>query len=770
MKGHLGIRNPRCPFIILLPGRREYMARRIKKTEKLLHVPNKAIRSLLFSKVESTALVRRYLQVTKGTTVKSIGDALMRSTKETLIKIVNACPEIDQKAIEDCFEDNRYSARPSFQIYMLIPIDPKLMHKEFMKNWGKNKGLAALNQILIDEVHSKGKWKNIEIIDQSEVDPSTLEFSFSYHERYEYIEPETEDSKHVYELKYGFFWMNIDERFVSISVPTDSISTVLALAIQQVFKIYTTSVNISDNVMKRMFKVDDLKSSSLYHPKPPEGMPQRFTVADPHMGSIMEKMKGYEEYGSARSTYQEEVEEDTFSSLGINLNKGKIYLTRQLKASTLRRWGLQRIKQLTGYMKGIYEKGTLDEQFEVLGLNDDETLKDFTHTNEERAAILSILKTIMRCKQNEERSMSVIEYNVENLYKVLRKHTTAIFKPFCGECQHYNEIVCPSCGKAEVVTIQKKGELEGSCGYCHESVALSLLTCTEGHRVKVTSYYDGMQMIPQMNLNELLNQLAEKYFRIRLQLGEKTNFYLIGNTVYVTKTTTSSKVMYHISDIRSFKPVWDRTLTDERKAEVTEILQLLKEKCSNHSVEGCRKCQSEKSLLCIMKPFATFTDHKLHPHHGQEFGDVSFTMELENLGISDAVFVGMAKSYEEGTITQSHRLGREMIQQFIAKCIDDRVHVLGLIIAADVDQGLIAMCRHLAEKHNKKVMMWCFDELVLAVDFALEKLGLNPVDVKKAIVSDTHKRTTDKGTGKAKGNKTASTKARSKHIRKKAAN
>ncbi|WP_020618906.1 hypothetical protein [Paenibacillus daejeonensis] len=71
-------------------------------------------------------------------------------------------------------------------------------------------------------------------------------------------------------------------------------------------------------------------------------------------------------------------------------------------------------------------------------------------------------------------------------------------------------------------------------------------------------------------------------------------------------------------------------------------------------------------------------DHKLHPHHGQEYGDISFTIQM--LGMDDAVFVGIAKSYEKKPIKPTDKKAYEMLQQFVYKCKDNTVNVLGIVV------------------------------------------------------------------------------------------
>ncbi|MCL6587901.1 MAG: hypothetical protein K6T72_15590, partial [Anoxybacillus sp.] len=273
-----------------------------KKTDKLLHVQRKAIRDLLISKVDEKDLVRRYRQVVKQETSK-LEEALKRADKNTLIKIVNKCPEITEEDINECFEEYRYSRRPNFRLFLLHPFDLKITSETLIVSCGKSKGIQKLNQALAEIDFSKDNLKDITVLDQTVIDKETMEFSFSYQERYNYIDPDTEDSSFIFELKYGFLWINMNERFLSISVPNDTLAPILAGAVNKAFDTFSTSINITEDVLKSVFSKESMKRTSLFHPNPPPGYPEKISLADAKMGEKVEHLKGYEGYRVPNSVY-----------------------------------------------------------------------------------------------------------------------------------------------------------------------------------------------------------------------------------------------------------------------------------------------------------------------------------------------------------------------------------------------------------------------------------------------------------------------------------
>lgn len=719
---------------------------RKSKTDKLLHVQRGAIRELLLKKVNEEDLIKIYRTVTKAET-KNIRETLSRTDKAALINIVKKCRQIDEDDIDECFEQYRYSRRPSFRLFSLHPIDTKYTSKKFFTKVKGNKGVELLNETLSELSIDTDVFQNLIMLDQQELNKETMELSFSFEEVYNYIEPGSEENASIYELKYGFLWINFNKRYISISSPADQLIPILKRITEQTFDCFVRDINITENVINNVFSKEKMKRTSLFHPEPPKGLPEKVSISDTNMADKEEHLKGYDGYTVPSSLYEEEIEENFYSTLGVNRNKGKIYLSRQLKASQLQTWGLQRIEQIIDYINHIIKTDDTEEVFATVGIENDAELKLFASKTEERKTILSIIKGIVACKKTGQNIYQLDNFTTEDIVKNLKKHIQIEFHPYCDKCENYSRITCPECGSSDVnnVLIKKDSTLI-MCNACYEEVPINKIKCLSDHKIKITSVYDGVLIKPHTTLVGLIEKLMEKYFpKLGFNLMSEY-FYLQNNQLYYSNSI-ATKVMFKVSELEQFKMIWDRELTEARKVQLEEILKIIKEKCSKHSTEACMACQSEKSILCIMKPFVTFTNHELHPHHGHEYGDVSFKINIPQINLNESIFVGMAKSYEKGIVFASKPLGREMIQQFVSGCLDTTKDVLGLICAAQLDQGLVAMCENLARRYHKSVVMWQFEELLKVLDYAIEHFGLDIDDVKQSIEKDYPKR--GKGKNKA---------------------
>ncbi|RUS44567.1 hypothetical protein [Cohnella sp. AR92] len=712
-----------------------------KHADKLLHVQNGVIRHLLYSKVDEKELINRYRVITKSEVKKKIQDALMRLEKQKLVDIVSISPEITEADIEECFEDNRYSRRPNFRLFMLRPHNPQLNSSTFISS---NKGESAvnkMNELLKQITYPNDTISGLLAIDQTIVNPETLEIAFKYQERYNFINPESEQSDFIYELKFGFLWINFDQRFVSISIPTESLVGNIAKTLERAFDCFVSPVNITKKTVESVFSKESMKRTTLSNPDPSSGKPDKVTITDSNLGNKVDQLKEFEGYDSPSSVYQEAIDEDGdfFSTLGVNCDKGKIYLTRQLKASEMRRWGIWRIGQIIGHINSIQENGEIDEKFSSFGLEEDPDLTAFATSSDEKKVILEVTKAIVTCKVKKIDSFKLLDLNTDKIVNALKKHTLTRFYPYCEKCDHYSDIVCNHCGNVDLLEIStKRGQApKVICSFCHNELQQDQVRCLMDHKIRIDTWYDGVLVNPKSTLIALVQKIINKYFPNEGFTQEEEYFYLQNNVVHFS-SKVASKVMFKVRELEQFKPVWDRTIAPKRREELGEVLQLLKEKCSKHSVDACQACQHEKSVRCIMKPFVTFTDHTLHPHHGQEFGDISFTIQI--LGMDDAVFVGIAKSYEKKPINPTNKKAYEMLQQFVYKCKESSANVLGIVVAGELEQGFVATLQDLARRYGKKVVMWTYEELILVVDYAIRKYGLTIDEVVAELKADSSKR------------------------------
>jgi hypothetical protein len=170
-----------------------------KHANILLHVQNGVIRHLLYSKVDEKDLINRYRVVNKREVKKDLKTAFERLDKQKLVEIVAVSPEITESDIETCFLDNRYSRRPNFRLFMLRPHNPLTTSSIFINDHKDNLTVSKINSLLKSLTYPNDNILGLIAIDQTVINQETIEIAFQYQERYNYINPDTEQSDFIYE-------------------------------------------------------------------------------------------------------------------------------------------------------------------------------------------------------------------------------------------------------------------------------------------------------------------------------------------------------------------------------------------------------------------------------------------------------------------------------------------------------------------------------------------------------------------------------------------
>ncbi|MBO6233640.1 MAG: hypothetical protein J6N78_06295, partial [Clostridia bacterium] len=114
--------------------------------------------------------------------------------------------------------------------------------------------------------------------------------------------------------------------------------------------------------------------------------------------------------------------------------------------------------------------------------------------------------------------------------------------------------------------------------------------------------------------------------------------------------------------------------------------------------ETCNNCND--SNMCLLKLFTTYNGYRPSPHHGHEFGDVTFKVTHKN---EQFQFVGIAKSY--CNLTRSCNSAREMLQQILVASQDKRIGIIGAICPVKFDDQLINDIEYLAKCTESKIVI-----------------------------------------------------------------
>lgn len=135
---------------------------------------------------------------------------------------------------------------------------------------------------------------------------------------------------------------------------------ILVTQLKRLFsKIYSadiTNVKVTKALLKKVFPAENAKRVTRHSPNPPATQLAKISYADPDLNIKQNCIPaGYESYDITNTQYSEEIDGDTVGTLGVNCNKGKFYLSKNLSSTQFRNWSVRRISDIIGYFQNVNE-------------------------------------------------------------------------------------------------------------------------------------------------------------------------------------------------------------------------------------------------------------------------------------------------------------------------------------------------------------------------------------------------------------------------------
>ena len=411
---------------------------------------------------------------------------------------------------------------------------------------------------------------------------------------------------------------------------------------------------------------------------------------------------GYEDYDVTNTQYIEEIDGNTTGTLGVNCNKGKMYLSKSLTSSQFRTWSTRRINDIIGYFQN-----STDVTYEtVTGFN---MFTSSMWDGLKRSAIPilnEIVYAILCCKKSNIESYP-ISFDVYQAYIDLNKFFIEKISFNCEICEENAIPCCCKCGSSAFsITRKQPGRI--ICCDCGEIQQGSFsFVCESGHVTNFSDINDVIELIATDDFCEKLFETIKLYYSdVEFSTNEFFTISATGLEIHYSPDYEKIKP----SDISEFSAICEHKLMKPIN-ELEAIYRKLKEKCSNPSNTKCAnckdtKCKSAEEIGCILKLFEGFEGFIPQPHQGHEFGDVAMLLRYQG---KNRTFQGIAKSVPSGRtspkITRSSDLGREIIQQVLSAFHDDRADIVGVIYPNLLDDQLKYFLYHYAKLSNRRLVI-----------------------------------------------------------------
>jgi hypothetical protein len=324
------------------------------RIHKLQQIPVFAMRQMLYEMLAdppSFESIRTTIITTLNIQPQDPAATIKYLERERLIRLINACPEIDDLEIDRLFEEYRYGANPSFSIYLfdsaLVQRPDRLQIQAEL--W---RAIDLSNKAFQTEELPRVRNLAVDALYEISSHPDILEANYHFQKRMDFID-EQENPTSVYETLYGFFWLNIQTGYAIIHARDTTIHLALELAISE-----AAGIHLSNLIITKQFKSDlpfllesSLRSSRLHDPDPESDRFRWLSITDddPYAKGYRTYEQSYPEVRNAR--YRVEVDADKETSLSVQFDRGSLSLAGKLTATQFRNWTLLRLGEIIGVIQ-----------------------------------------------------------------------------------------------------------------------------------------------------------------------------------------------------------------------------------------------------------------------------------------------------------------------------------------------------------------------------------------------------------------------------------
>jgi hypothetical protein len=393
-----------------------------KQRTKLELIRIEGIWRMLQKKIKDEEQLTTWVDNVTNTSTKDAKKTLTRLSRYQLIKIIELAGSlITNDDIDEAYEQYRYGLKPGFTLFNL----------QKAKNISAKTAYNVVSAYLAERQYAEGvSIKEINVKSQNLInDSSVVEFSFYYHIKHSYLS-EDEEPSFVYEYKECFAWLAKDDGFLVIQNSPDRVINTIKNAFISAYSANITHIKLTKKLIKEIFGDENIKKGTFINPDASDMQAEKVTFADSRYSekeAIQQAVSGYDMTG----TYlHQTVGEDQSNTLGINCNKGKLYLTSNVSATIFREWSIEKIKGIITYLK---DKSNYEDFgiFEARNLMDSPVWADYNTA--QKKVIETILYALYVAHHNGQDSADIPRSSLE-LKNLLKSHMYDKISAFCDIC------------------------------------------------------------------------------------------------------------------------------------------------------------------------------------------------------------------------------------------------------------------------------------------------------------------------------------------------
>jgi hypothetical protein len=520
------------------------------------------------------------------------------------------------------------------------------------------------------------------------ISANVIEYSFSYLNKHSYL-TENEEPAFVYEYEECFAWIDVKDGFLAIKNVPDKVSTMLKRAFSAAYDTQFTNIKLTKKLIHDIFGDEKIKKGSFIKPNASNDEAEKLTIADSRFyekQAVQNSVSGYDMTG----TYLTEcIGENENNTLGINCDKGKLYLTQNVSATVFREWSVNKIEAIIKYLSDGADFFDFNV-FQAKNIMDGSVWSDLS--SNQKKLVEKICYSAYASCQNKLDSHS-IDCATPELRTALSKHFYTGYKASCDQC---NESYFPRClcGSA-ILSVAKNDKL--LCTVCGQII--NTISCEEGHQQTISSISEVLLLYQNESLIKRVKLSLKTYFGINFN----GSFYIYNGQLTLLPERTGGIVLPE--SIPELKSTNELTLEKDEFSAILDIVVDIKENCRKSVTNReCNACLLADKPMCMMKLFSTNPIYRPSPHQALEFGDINFTVTLNGVSCE---LVGIAKSAmkDKGVLNLGEAPARDMLQQVLSATHDARIGVIAAICPMRFHDQLIEELRYIAKLTGKPVVV-----------------------------------------------------------------
>lgn len=649
---------------------------------------------IITDNIEYEALENRYLHVTGKGKVDNLDKAIRQCPKYQLINIINMSHEITDEMIQQYFNNYRYGMKPGFVLGWASGFIGKTLTANDLKT-AMQAELSKYNYV------DDASYKNLKCSDVIKWDKqglSIFEINLNYLKKYNYVD-ENEKFNYIYERVECFVWVCVDKGFVAIYNMPPTIEKRIKTAFCSLYNVQVIGISLDKKTLDTIFDPATRKKVSLTQLKEHPDLPQKATFTDAKFGQKeSEILKEFSDgYDMTSCLYDENIEGDIVT-MGVNNNKGKLYINKNVTAEQFRQWSIDTIMAIMDYYSDVLSDDGI-EKFSTLNLF---SSGEWGKLGNSKRNILKTLAVAMVKINTSNIERLPVNISPLEFYKYFKNHTQYNLYGNCNKCNDDVLLKCSNCGSPMLKLIGDKLICEDCATeqkYC---------TCDCGNNI----YFDSIDEVTVVNIKEdLIKKIRTEINAIDQTINIDTNDIYILQGYHLKRIKKIEHNLITAKDINEFKNLYKINITEKMFDEYKQDIVNFGEKCNAPSIDNCRKCkynQNTNSDACILKLFTIFDEFIPQPHQGHEFGDIKLSVSVD-----DATYTlqGILKSKNQ-KITNSSSTGREILSQALSGFTDGRVDLIAVIAPAIFDVQLMENIKFIAKLTKKQVVFLDDDFLV----------------------------------------------------------